>query len=187
MWATQTAAGKGVLRAFRPAAKTVWTLVDQEGLNPVRVSASATDLYWVAVGGPDWSTGTYAKASLWYAALSADTTDVNPAFVADLPATTGLADLHVGGGFASTIGCGQDADVGAVTCSLLVVSLSAAKVWRIQNRPGKSFQRVLNVTSSEILLGEADHIADPSAAQRIDSLVRLSTVDLGKLAKGWPR
>lgn len=184
VWATQDAKNRGVVRAFSPSAKKVWTLVDQPGQNAVVVALTQTRITWVSVTGPLWASGSYQGSALWTSALTAPVTTVVPVKVADLQAVAGFLSLQSGTTHAATLACFSSLD-GGIECQVLVVSISTGAIWKLPHRPGKIFHTVLSVDDQEILLGEADNPTDPGASQRIDSLVRLRLDALDTLKNGW--
>lgn len=66
----------------------------------------------------------------------------------------------------------------ALTCRVLVVQLSAKRVWQIPNRPGSLFVEVLALSEKEILLTEIDW---PSGARYSQEIQRLVRIDLANL------
>ena len=189
VWTTQNGVSKGVVKAYSPTAKNVWTLVDQPVSNASVVALSPARIYWVTVSGPGWTSGSYENSALWMSELPVGATTVAPTKVADLQAVAGILNLHVGGDHAATIACfpGPDGGLGSgvEACPVLVVSTSTGKLWKLPSRPGKIFHNVLSVSDQELLLGESNNPSDPAAAQRIDTLVRLKLDALDALQNGW--
>ena len=191
VWTTRTGANKGVVKAYSPTTKNVWTLVDQAASDASRVALASSRIYWVGVTGPLSTSGSYESSMLWMSDFASGATIVAPTQVANLKAVAGLLDLHVSNDHAATIGCfpGPDGGLGSgvAACPVLVVSASTGKQWRLPSRPGKVFHTVLSLSDQELLLGEANDPSDPTASQRIDTLVRLRLDALDALQNGWTK
>jgi hypothetical protein len=139
------------------------------------VAASERAIVWIGTQGPRVFDGSFDSAKLYWSPRVARAEDAVVTEGPSLPGANDLLTLETAGDFAVTRSC---VTPDALTCRVLVVQLSAKRVWQIPNRPGSLFIEVLALSEKEILLTEIDW---PSGARYLQEIQRLVRINLANL------
>ncbi len=176
-WTESNSLGGESLRGISSGGNPTELVASKDGLHAVALLGSR--LVWIGTHGPSWSTGSYTSAEWHFSDWSGST--VVDATGPSLPATSGLTDVQAMGDYGATIGC-QDGITGRASCSLFVVRFSDGQSWQVHARPGMTYQKIMMVSPTEVIVGEADYPPTAGSAGLMPRLVRFSLASLSQLA-----
>ena len=174
--------GTGGSRSLREYAADAGSQTLVGGAASVMVATLSDDkVVWITGFGPQAYQHIYTSAEFDWAAIPTAGTPIAPTKGPSLPYARNLDDLQSSGDYAATIGCAAD----AITCEVAVVRISTGALTSLRPRPGKSFNRILAMSPSEMVLSEADSPATSGEVQLVRRLMRIDLTQLAELALSW--